>query len=94
MPPGPDVGTLLGLRQLAVRALLGVDQLHIAVVLLRLLVHKVKDPLGAGGGVDDEVHLLAHLGDGLGEALVEAHEGDDRGQVHPGHVAVDGQDGA
>ncbi len=56
--------------RLAVRVLPGVDQLHIALVLFGLLVHQVKDTLGAGSGGDHKVDLLAHLGDGVGEALV------------------------
>ena len=93
VPPGPYVGALLGLGPLALSILLGVDQLYVAVVLFRLLIHQIEDPLGAGGGVDHEVDLLAYLGDGLGEALVEAHKGDDGAQCDACQ-AVDSQDSA
>ena len=72
--PGPYVGALGALIQTALRVLPGVDQLHIALVLFGGLVHQVKDTLGAGSGGDHKVDLHAHLGDGVGEALVQAHE--------------------
>ena len=90
MPPGPYVGPLLGLGELSVRPLFGIDQLHIALVGFRLLVHQFKDPLGAGGGGDHKVDLLADLGNGLGKALVQAHKGDHRAQRHT-RQAVDAQ---
>ena len=59
--PGPDVGALLGLIDLVALALPGVDELDIALVLLRLLVHQVENALRAGGGGDDEVYLHGEL---------------------------------
>ena len=70
--PGPGVGALGDLGDLAVGALLGVHELDVALVALGLLVHEVEHTLRAGGGGDDEVDLHADLGDGLGEALVQA----------------------
>ena len=101
MLPGPDVGALVAASaDLPSGVLLGVDQLDIAVVGLGLLVHQVEDTLRAGGGGDHEVHLLADLGDGLGEALVQADKGDDGADGHAGqpvdaqHRAHDGHQSA
>ena len=47
MLPGPQTGALLALGQAAVSVLLGVYQGDVALVLLRLLIDEVEDPLGA-----------------------------------------------
>ena len=70
MLPGPQVGLDRRFGQLPVLVLHRVDQLHIAVVRLRLLVHQIEDTGCAGRGVDHKVNLLAHLGDGVGKAFV------------------------
>ena len=96
--PGPGVGALGDLGDLAVGALLGVHELDVALVGLGLLVHEVEHTLRAGGGGDDEVDLHADLGDGLGEALVQADKGDDRADrdarepVYAEHRADDGDE--
>ena len=76
--PGPDAGAAVGGSDGPVGLLPGADQLHVPAVLLRRLVHELKDPLGPGGGHDHKVQLLADLGDGLVEILVQPHKGDDR----------------
>ena len=40
-----------------------------AVIYLRLRLHDLKDPLRAGHGGEDGVHLLRDLGDGLTHLL-------------------------
>src|SRR5699024_6151237 len=49
-----------------------------------------KDPLGTGSGGNHKVDLLADLGNGLGKAFVQAHEGNYRTQSHT-RQAVDTQ---
>ena len=93
MLPGPHIGALSALRELSVGVLFRVDQLHIALVLLRLLIHEIKDTGGTGGGSDHEVDLHAHLGDGLGKALIQAYKDDNRAQGNPSQ-AVDAQNSA
>ena len=76
--PGPEPCLFFCLNQRAVRIFFGIDQLHIAIVLFGLLVHHPENALGSRQRHQDVVHLLADLGDGLGTALVQAQEGDQR----------------
>ena len=76
--PSPEVGAGIGFGEPAVFVHLGVDQFHIAIIGFGGLVHQLKHTLGAGGGVYHKVHLLAHLGDGVGKALIQPHKGDHR----------------
>ena len=88
--PSPDIGALGALRELSIGILFGVDQLHIALILLRLLIHKIKDTGGTGGSSDHKVDLHAHLGDRLSKALVQAHKDNHCAQGNSGHP-VDAQ---
>ena len=76
MPPSPDAGAFRRLDQVAVCRLLRVDQSDIAVICLGLLRQQLKDAGRARHGHDNAVRLLADLGDGLGEVLVQRQEGD------------------
>ena len=72
------------LRELeaAVGQLLGVDELDIAVVLLRLLVHHLKDALRAGKGRQQKIDLLGELVHGHG-ALAHINQiGSKASQIH------------
>ncbi len=91
--PGPDVGALVAGLNGAVGQLAGVDQLHVAVILLGLLVHEGKDALRAGGGLRHKGDLLGDLRDGLRELAVERDERDDRANAEPTD-AVQGERGA
>ena len=71
--------------------LLHIDQLHIAVVRLRLLIQQLENSLRSGQGHDDAVELLADLGDGLGEVPVQVQIGDQGAEGQAPH-AVQGQD--
>ena len=66
--PGPAAGAVGHLAEGPV-LLLRPDQYGLALVHLRLLLHHGEDALRAGHGGQDGVHLLAHLGDGLGHLL-------------------------
>ena len=75
--PGPDTGALFCLFQCAVLPFPDIHKFHIPIVLLRLLVQKLKYPSGACRCHDHRVHLLAGLGNRLGEIFIESHEGND-----------------
>ena len=75
MLPGPVAGASSGFRNGAVGADVGIDQRHIPLVGLRLLVHQLKHTLRAGQCHDDGVDLVADLGDGVVESAAEQHEG-------------------
>ena len=93
MLPGPQIGAYRGLGQCSVLVFFCIDQFHIALVLFRLLIHQVEDTLGSGRRIDHEIDLLADLGDGVGKALVQSHEGYHSTDGHAGQ-SVDPQDGA
>ena len=88
--PGPQVGLCRRLRQLSLLILHCIDQFHIAFICLRFLVHQIEDTAGTGCGVDHKVNLLAYLGNGVGEALVQSYKGDHRTYGYSRH-AVDAQ---
>ena len=85
--PGPEVGALLGLHQLLVRAILSVYQGHISLIGLRGLIHHLKDTLCTCKSHNDAVGLHGHLADGHIEALVQGEEGHYSAQGHPAQVA-------
>ena len=70
--------------------LLGVDQFHKALVNFGLLIHQVKDTLGASRRRHHEVDLLTHLDHRVGKAFIQTQEGNHRTNGHTGH-AVDPQ---
>ena len=80
--PGPAAGALPGFVDGAVLIDAGVDQVDIALILLRLLIHQVENPLRACQSHDDGVDLVGNLVDGHVEAP---------GQDHEGHQAAQGQ---
>ena len=88
MFPGPQIRALRGFRQFAFGRFLDIDQFDIARVRLRFLIHQIEHALRPGRGRDHEVDLHTHLGDGLGEILIEANKGHHRAQRHTGQ-AVD-----
>ena len=90
--PRPQSRALVGFGELAVDPL-GVDEGHVAVILLGRLVEHREDTLRARESHDNAVELLADLCDRLAEALVERQEADkaaerdseeaaDRGREH------------
>ena len=68
-------GPFLALGDGAVGGDVGPDQGHIAVVVLALLVHQLKDTLRTGQGHDDGVDLVGHLRNGLIEGPGQQQEG-------------------
>ena len=80
--PGPQVGALVRLDQLALRVAPCVHQGDVTLVGLRFLAHEAKDALRSREAHDHEVDLLGHLPDGPREAL---------GQVEVGDHDVDGE---
>ena len=69
------------------------DQLHLAPSIhLRLGLHDFKDPLRAGHGGEDGVHLLGDLCDGLADLPGVLEEG--RQVAQQEGAAADGQQGA
>ncbi len=80
--PGPVMGAGGRFGDRAVGGNLGVDQGDIAVVLLRRLIEKRKDPLCTGQRHDDEVELLGDLADGLVEGLAQLQKRDDGAEGH------------
>ena len=84
MLPRPAAGVAVGFGDGAVLRHDGVDQRHVAVVHLGLLVHQLKQTLGTRQTHGDVVDLLGHLIDVAGELLghIEErhHDGDGEGQ--------------
>ena len=90
MLPGPQPGAGFGFGDVPLRVLVGVDQGHIAVILLGGLVHQLKHPLRPGQGLHDGVKLLGHIGDRLGELADHGQEGHQRAHVGLAHNNQDG----
>ena len=88
--PGPGAGIVAGFRQVAAAVFRGPHQRHLALIHLRLGLHDLKDPLGAGHGGEDGVHLLGDLGDGLAHLSGVLQKGRQTAQV----AAADGQETA
>ena len=86
MLPGPDAGALLGLHEVVVLVVLGVDEGDIALIGLAGLIHHLEDTLGTGQRHDDAVGLHGHLADGHVEALVQGQERHDSAQRHAAHM--------
>ena len=100
MLPGPMTGALFGFRNIALVVDFRVDQSDIALVLLGLLVHQLKNPLGAGQSHDDGVDLVGHLGNGHIEGAGQGQEADKLAQGqqaaaggHRQQTAYDGKNG-
>ena len=91
MFPCPQIGPYRRLCQIAVLILFRIDQLHIAIIGLRFLIHQVKDSLRACRRVHYEVDLLADLRDRVGKALVQSHKSHNRTDGHACQ-AVDPED--
>ena len=94
MLPGPVAGVLGALVDGAVRIHMGIDQGHVALVLLGLLVHQGEDALGTGQRHNNGVDLVGDLGDGHIEAPGEHHEGHQIAQGQQGVVGLDAQQSA
>ena len=77
MLPGPAAGALVGLGNVAVFINYRVDQTDVALILLRLLVHQLKDTLRTGQRHDDGIDLVGHLGDGHIEGTGQGQEADE-----------------
>ena len=97
--PGPDAGALVGLHEVVVLVVLGVDEGDIALIGLAGLIHHLEDALCTGQCHDDAVGLHGHLADGHIEALVqgqERHDSTQRDAAHAGdghgcaHQSADG----
>ena len=80
--PGPDARPLLGLHEVVVPVVLGVDEGDITLISLAGLIHHLEDTLGTGQSHDDAVGLHGHLADGHIEALVQGQERHDSAQRH------------
>ena len=89
MLPCPAAGALFGLGDVAVFVDLGIDQLDIAFVLFRHLIHQIEDTLGACQSHNDGIHLAGDLVDGHCEVTGQVHKGD---QVTQGQQAAVGAD--
>ena len=74
MLPGPVAGALRGLTDVPLAINFSIDQMDIALVLLRLLVHQGEDSLSTGQGHDNGVDLVGNLGDGHVEAPGQYHK--------------------
>ena len=85
--PGPDARPLLGLHEVVVPVVLGVDEGDITLIGLAGLIHHLEDTLGTGQCHDDAVGLHGHLADGHVEALVQGQERHDSAQRHAAHIA-------
>ena len=85
--PGPGAGIVIRLGQGAVGVFFYPFQRHLALVHLRLRLHDFKDPLRAGHGGENGVHLLGDLGDGLAYLLGILQKGRQPAQV----ATADGQ---
>ena len=99
MLPGPDAGALVGLHEVVVLVVLGVDEGDIALIGLAGLIHHLEDALCTGQCHDDAVGLHGHLADGHIEALIqgqECHDSTQRDAAHAGdghgctHQSADG----
>ena len=75
MFPSPQIGAGFRFGELAIFIHLGIDQFHIAFIGFGDLIHQLKHTLCTSRSVDHKVHLLAHLGDGVSKALVQANKG-------------------
>ena len=91
MLPRPCAGGLVRFGDGIVRQIFRVDQRHIALVDLRLLVQQGKDTRTACQRHDDRVQLHRNLGDRLVEALVEGQEAGQLTQCQAAADAADGQ---
>ncbi len=83
--PGPVAGVTGRFRDGAVRSHHRIDQRHLALILLRLLVHQVEDAARAGQTHDDGVDLLGKLVHIASELLGHVQEGDEHTDVK-GHA--------
>ena len=88
--PRPRPGVIICLGEGAVRFFLHPLQCHLAVIYLRLRLHDLKNPLRAGHGGEDGVHLLRDLGDGLAHLLGILQKGGEPAQI----AGADGQQAA
>ena len=86
MLPGPDAGALVGLHEVVVLVVLGVDEGDIALIGLAGLIHHLEDALCTGQCHDDAVGLHGHLADGHIEALVQGQERHDSTQRDAAHA--------
>ena len=77
MLPCPTAGALVGFGDIPVFVNFRVDQPDIARILLRLLVHQLKNPLRAGKGHDDGIDLVGYLGDGHIEGTGQGQKADE-----------------
>ena len=84
--PGPDAGALVGLHEVVVLVVLGVDEGDIALIGLAGLIHHLEDALCTGQCHDDAVGLHGHLADGHIEALVQGQERHDSTQCDAAHA--------
>ncbi len=82
MLPGPQAGALRALHNLAI-LLPGIHQGHIALVLLRLLIHQIKDALRTCQGHDNGVKLLGNLRNRLRKLSRHLQKGRQRTQIQP-----------
>ena len=94
MLPCPVAGALGSLGDVAVLVDLCVDQMDIALILFRLLVHQLEDPLRAGQSHDDGVDLLGDLVDGLVEGTGQSQEGDQLAHGQQRTAGADSQQAA
>ena len=89
--PGPALGSLARFDKRAVRVLAHVDQRHVTVVGLGLLVHERKDAPGARKRDDDRVELVGHLRHGVHKVARERQkrcDGAERERVETGKSQV------
>ena len=77
MLPCPAAGALVGLGNIAFFVNFRIDQPDIALILLRLLVHQLKDPLGTGKSHDNGIDLVGHLRNGHIEGTGQGQEADE-----------------
>ena len=94
MLPCPAASAGFGLGNVAFLVDVGINQGDIACVHLRLHVHQLKDPLGAGQSQDDGVDLVGNLGDGLVEGAAQEHEGHQIAQLQQFAAGGDHQEAA
>ena len=80
--PSPYSGVFGALREIAAAIFPRIHQRHIALIGLRLLIHKGEDPGSTSQSGDNGVELVGDLRDGVDKISGQGQEGCNRAKCH------------